>query len=278
MKVMVLVKANKDSEAGQMPSTELLTEMGKYNEELVKAGVMLAGDGLHPTSKAKRVAFNGKIREVIDGPFAETKELLAGYWMWQVDSLEDAVEWIKKSPFQEGELELRPVFEMEDFGDEMTPELRERETELANKIKLQSATVTPYLFFSGRCEEAFAFYEEAIGATIGFTMRFNEAPDSPPEGMLQHGFENKIMHGEMKIGQMTVYASDGCDDKSNFSGFQLALTVQTEDEARRAFEALAAGGNIMMPLGKTFFSPCYGQLTDKFGVGWMVMVPGEQPQ
>jgi hypothetical protein len=128
---MVLVKASKESEAGEMPSTELLTEMGKYNEELVKAGVMLAGEGLHPTSKAVRVKFNGSQRTVTDGPFAETKELLAGYWLWQCKSKEEAIEWLKKAPFDGGtEIELRPIFEMEDFGAQMTPELREQETRL----------------------------------------------------------------------------------------------------------------------------------------------------
>jgi len=127
---MVLVKASENSEAGVMPSEQELTEMGNFNEELVKAGVMLAGEGLHPTSKGVRVAFSGSERKVIDGPFAETKELLAGYWLWQVKSLDEAVEWIKRSPFQEGAIELRPVFETEDFDEEMTPELREQEERL----------------------------------------------------------------------------------------------------------------------------------------------------
>ena len=128
MRFMVIVKADKDSEAGIMPSTELLTQMGNYNEELVKAGVMLAGDGLHPTSKGVRVKFDGKKRTVIDGPFAETKELIAGYWLWQVRSKEEAIEWLKRAPFDSGaEVELRQVFEAEDFGAEFTPELRAQE-------------------------------------------------------------------------------------------------------------------------------------------------------
>lgn len=128
MRVMVIVKANEDSEAGVMPSQEILTAMGKYNEELVKAGVMLAGEGLHPSSKGKRVKFNGSNRIVTDGPFAETRELIAGFWLWQVKSMDDAVEWLKRAPFDGGtELEIRQVFEMEDFGDELTPELREQE-------------------------------------------------------------------------------------------------------------------------------------------------------
>jgi hypothetical protein len=128
---MVLVKANEDSENGVMPSTDLLTAMGNYNEELVKAGIMLAGDGLHPSSKGVRVRFSGSERTVIDGPFAETKELLAGFWIWQVKSMDEAIEWLKRAPFDGGtEIELRPIFEMDDFGAEMTPELREQEERL----------------------------------------------------------------------------------------------------------------------------------------------------
>jgi hypothetical protein len=135
MRVIVFVKATKESEAGQMPTTEILAEMGKYNEQLVKAGVMLAGEGLHPTSKGKRVKFSGSQRTVIDGPFAETKELIAGFWIWKVQSMDDAVEWLKKAPFGGGmEIEIRPIFEAEDFGSQLTPELREREERLRTQI------------------------------------------------------------------------------------------------------------------------------------------------
>src|SRR5207237_1140437 len=131
MRFMVIVKADKKSEAGVMPSRELLEKMGKYNEELVKAGVMLAGDGLHPSSKGVRVRFNGAKRTVIDGPFAETKELIAGYWLWQVKSKEEAIEWLKRAPFDGGaEVELRQVFEAADFGEAFTPELQAQEQRL----------------------------------------------------------------------------------------------------------------------------------------------------
>ena len=132
MKVMVIVKASPESEAGEMPSTELLAEMGKFNEALVRAGIMLAGEGLHPTSRGARVRFEGRERTVIDGPFGETKELIAGFWLWQVRNLDEAIEWIKRAPFDGGaEIELRPVFEADDFGDALTPELREQEARLA---------------------------------------------------------------------------------------------------------------------------------------------------
>ncbi len=135
MRVIVFVKATRESEAGQMPTTDILAEMGKYNEQLVKAGVMQAGEGLHPTSKGKRVKFSGSQRTVIDGPFAETKELIAGFWIWKVQSMDEAVEWLKKAPFGGGmEIEIRPIFEAEDFGNELTPELRERGKRLREQI------------------------------------------------------------------------------------------------------------------------------------------------
>ena len=140
MRFMVLVKANKDSEAGVLPDKKILTEMGKFNEELVKAGVMLAGEGLHPSSKGARVKFAGGKRTVIDGPFAETKELVAGFWLWQVKSKEEAIEWLKRAPFDETEVEIRQVFEAEDFGAEFTPELREQEERLRAQIEKQSTS------------------------------------------------------------------------------------------------------------------------------------------
>jgi len=136
MRVMVIVKANEESEAGIMPTQKMLADMGKYNEELVKAGIMLEGEGLHPTSKGKRVKFSGGNRIVTDGPFAETRELIAGFWIWKVKSMEEAVEWLKRAPFDGGtELEIRQVFEAADFGDEFTPELREQE----DRVRAQAA-------------------------------------------------------------------------------------------------------------------------------------------
>jgi hypothetical protein len=138
MRVMVMVKATKESEAGKMPGTELLAAMGNFNEELVKAGVMLAGEGLHPSAKGKRVRFSGKQRTVIDGPFAETHELVAGYWLWQVRSMDEAIEWVKRCPNPmegDSEIEIRPVFEAVDFGAEFTPELRAQEERLREQVE-----------------------------------------------------------------------------------------------------------------------------------------------
>jgi hypothetical protein len=138
MRVMVMVKATKDSEAGIMPSEELLRDMGNFNEELVKAGIMLAGEGLHPSSKGKRVRFSGKNRAVVDGPFAETKELVAGFWLWKVKSMQEAIDWVKRCPNPmpgDSEIEIRPIFEAEDFGAEFTPELREQERRVWEQAK-----------------------------------------------------------------------------------------------------------------------------------------------
>ncbi|WP_280152238.1 YciI family protein [Piscinibacter sp. XHJ-5] len=144
MRVMVMVKATRESEAGKMPSTELLAAMGRFNEELVKAGVMLAGEGLHPSAKGKRVRFSGSQRTVIDGPFSETKELVAGFWLWQVRSMDEAIEWVRRCPNPmegESEIEIRPVFEAEDFGAEFTPELRAQEERL--RAQTESAANKP---------------------------------------------------------------------------------------------------------------------------------------
>ena len=138
MRVMVIVKANEESEAGATPDEKMLTDMGKFNEELVKAGVMLAGEGLHASSKGKRVRFSDGKTTVIDGPFAETKELVAGFWLWNVKSMDEAVEWLKRAPFDQTEVEIRQVFEMEDFGAEFTSELREQEQRLRDQVDQQA--------------------------------------------------------------------------------------------------------------------------------------------
>jgi PhnB protein len=135
---------------------------------------------------------------------------------------------------------------------------------------MTGTAITPYLFFGGRCEEALAFYREALGAEVEMLMRYNESPELPPPGMLQAGFEKKVMHASFRVRGIPLMASDGCDDRSVADGFRLALALPTEADARRAFDALAAGGSVQMPLVQTFWSPCFGMLTDRFGVGWMV--------
>ena len=281
MRVMVLIKATGSSEKGDLPSEPLLAEMGRFNEELVKAGIMKAGEGLRPSSEGARVLFSGTRRTVTDGPFAETKELLAGFWLWEVKSMEEALDWVKRCPNpmpEDSEIEIRPLYEMKDFVDS-DPEGAEadREASLREAVAMQSRVVQPYLFFAGRCDEALEFYQQALGATILMKLRFSESPEPLPEGSLQAGFEDKVMHASFKVGDMMLMASDGCGDGTRFDGFRLALSVSDEADCDRAFAALAEGGRVDLPLAKTFWSPRYGMVTDRFGVGWMVMVRGEEP-
>jgi len=140
---------------------------------------------------------------------------------------------------------------------------------------MTKTTITPYLMFGGRCEEALEFYGRALGAEVEMLMRHSDSPESPPPGMLQPGFEKKVMHASFRVRGVQLMASDGCNDQSRFDGFRLSLAVPTEADARRAFDALADGGSVQMPLTKTFWSPCFGMVTDRFGVGWMVTVPGQ---
>lgn len=279
MKVMVMVKATPSSEAGIMSGEKfekMMQDMGRFNEELVAAKIMKAGEGLKPTSQAVRVHFSGDKRTVTDGPFAETKEQVAGYWIWEVKSMEEAIEWVKKCPnpmFEDSDIDIRPVYGMEDFAHaDPTGEVARGEERMLNAMASQEAIVHTYLFFGGRCDEALEFYKQAIGAKVGMVMRFNESPEPAPPGMLEPGFEKKIMHCEFTVGNATIMASDGCKSEGQLSGFRLTLTVPTAEEAKRLFKALADGGKVDMPLTPTFWSPLYGQVTDKFGVGWMVMV------
>lgn len=280
MKVMVIVKATASSEAGDMPTQELLAAMGDFNSELVKAGIMESGDGLKPSSEGYRVHFNGTKREVIKGPFVETNELVAGYWVWNVSSMEEALAWVEKCPNpmeEESDIEVRPFYSAEDFADiDTSGEISAQEETLQHKIAMQKATLNNYLFFSGRCEEALTYYEQHVGAKIGLKMRFSESPDPIPDGMVPPNFDDKIMHCEFTIGDSKILASDGCGDGDKLSGFSLALTVNTEADAHRVFSALAEGGQINMPLAETFWSPLYGQVTDQFGVAWMVMLPSTE--
>lgn len=285
MKVMVIVKATDSSEAGVPPTQELMNAMGEFNETLVKAGIMESGDGLKPSNQGFRVRFSGNKREVVQGPFIETNELIAGYWIWNVDSIEQAIEWVKKCPnpmLEDSDIEIRPFYSMEDYADwDTTGEIAEKEQCLRDTVTMQNsmqqATMNSYLFFSGRCEEALTYYQEHLGASISMLMRFSDSPEPLPEDALTPGFEDKVMHCEFSIANIKLFASDGCGDGTEISGFSLALTLNDPDEAHRVFNALAKNGQINMPLTETFWSPLYGQVTDQFGVAWMVMLPGEAP-
>lgn len=277
MKVMVIVKASEGSEAGELPTAELMAAMGEFNNALVDAGIMTSGDGLKPSKEGVRVRFKGEERIVTKGPFAETNELIAGYWVWEVTSMEEALEWVKRCPNpmnEESDIEVRPFYEMADFANiDPCGEILADEEQLRQKIAMQTAHVCNYLFFAGRTEEALEYYQQHLYAKVGLLMRFNESPDPIPDGAIPENFSDKVMHCEFSIGDMKIFASDGCGDDASFAGFSLSITIDSEQEAHRAFNALADGGTVRMPLQETFWSPLYGQVVDKFGVAWMVMLP-----
>lgn len=276
MKVMVMVKASESSEAGVMPDAKMFEAMGAYNERLVKAGIMQSGDGLKPSKEGFRVRFDGDERVVTRGPFVETSELIAGYWVWEVNSMDEALEWVKQCPNpmpDASDIEVRPFFEFEDFAEiDGAKESLDMEEGLRNQVAIQAGKVHTYIFFAGNAEEALDYYCEHLGAKLIMMMRLSDSPDPLPEGAIPPGFENKVMHAEMQLGNATIYVSDGCDDAASRGGFSQALTVATKDVARYAFDVLATGGEVTMPLEETFWAPLYGQVKDKFGLEWMVMV------
>ena len=275
MRFIVMVKATKDSEKGVMPSEKLLAEMGHFNEELVKAGVMLAGEGLHPSSKGARVRFSDAKRTVVDGPFAETKELVAGYWLWQVKSKEEAIEWVKRCPNPmpgESEIEIRQVFEAEDFGAEFTPELREQEDRLRAKIAAKVEPVptprgaTPYLIIKGAAD-AIAYYKKVLGAEL--VVRF----DAPDGG---------VMHAEMTVGPARFMLTEeraeyGARSPLTIGGSASTAVVHVPDVDKVVASAVASGAKITMPLADQFWGDRSASLVDPFGHNWMVATHIEDP-
>ena len=280
MRVMVLIKADKDTEAGVMPSEQLLAEMGKFNEELVNAGVMQSGEGLHPSSKGVRVQFSGRERSVVDGPFAETKELVAGFWIWKVGSMAEAIEWAKRCPNPTGEqcqIELRPVFEAEDFGAEFTPELRAQEDRLRAQIEQQNAAAkvqpvppakgaTPYLIVKG-APDAIAFYQRVFGAELKLRL---DAPDG------------SVMHAEMQVGPALFMLSEEQPQWGSLgplsvggSSSSAILYVPNVDEVVE--RAVAAGATVTMPVADQFWGDRSGHITDPFGHKWFISTHLEDP-
>lgn len=269
MRFMVIVKANADSEAGVMPSEQLLTEMTAFNRKLADAGMLLAGEGLHPSSKGARVRFNGDKRTVTDGPFPETKELIAGYWLLQAESLDEVIEWVKRVPNPDGEeseIEIRQVFEADDFGEEFTPEARAMEDRLRARVSLKE--VNTYIVFDGSCREAFEFYADILGGDIEDMIphRGTPAEEHVPEEWL-----DKLMHASMKLSGGRLMASDAPPGRfERPQGFSVNLSIATADEAERIFAALSEGGSVTMPIEKTFWATGFGMLTDRFGIPWMI--------
>ena len=281
MRFMVLIKADKNSEAGVMPSEELLAEMGRFNEELVKAGVMLAGEGLHPSSKGARVRFKGKERSVVDGPFAETKELIAGFWIWQVKDKAEAIEWVKRCPNPmpgESEIELRQVFEAEDFGAEFTPELREQEDRLRTQITEQqqakpavpgvppASGATPYLVVKGAAD-AIGWYQRVFSARLAFKL---DAPDG------------SVMHSELHVGPARFMLTEerlqhGARSPQTLGGSPTTQIVYVPDADAVYNAAVAAGATPGMPMGDQFWGDRSGSLTDPFGHQWFISTHKEDP-
>ncbi len=203
--------------------------------------------------------------------------MVAGYWVWEVKSLDEAKQWALRCPHpmpgvDGAVIEIRPYYTAEDFGAEYTEELQQQAQQTHATVEARGSFIQPYLFFGGRCEQALAFYAQVLGAKVQQQIRFHESPEPVPPGLLQDGFENKIMHASFTVGSTTIMASDGCNDRTGFQGFRLAYQTQTADHAKLVFAGLCEGGTVDMPLTKTFWSPLYGQCTDQFGVGWMVMV------
>jgi uncharacterized glyoxalase superfamily protein PhnB len=274
MKFMILVKATADSEAGVMPTQELLTAMGAYNEALVKAGIMQAGEGLHPSSKGARVRFSGNERTVVDGPFAETKELVAGFWMWKVKSRAEAIEWVKRCPnpmLTDSEIEIRQVFEAEDFGAEFTPELREQEDRLRAQINAVPPVppvrgAIPYLTIKG-ASDAIGFYQKVFGAEVVVRL---DAPDGTP------------MHVEMKVGPAHFMLTEerpqfGALGPLTIGGSASTATLYFPDVDPVFAAAVAAGAKSGMPLMDQFWGDRTGSITDPFGHQWMLSSHKEDP-
>lgn len=280
MRFMILVKADKNSEAGVMPGEQLLAEMGRFNEELVTAGVMLSGEGLHPSARGARVQFRGAERHVVDGPFAETKELVAGFWLWQCASLQDAIDWVKRCPnpmLGDSDIEIRQVFEAADFGADFTPELRAQEDRLRARIEAGAAApavppvpaprgAIPYLTVKG-ADAAIAFYQKVFGAQVVLRL---DAPDG------------SVMHCELRVGPAAFMLTEERAQMKAFGPLTLggsasSATLYVDDVDRVYAAALAAGATALMPLQDQFWGDRAGHVTDPFGHRWMLATHKEEP-
>jgi uncharacterized glyoxalase superfamily protein PhnB len=275
MRFMILIKADKNSEAGVMPDTRLLEAMGQFNEELVKAGVMQAGEGLQPSSKGARVRFQGHERSVVNGPFAGDKGLVAGFWIWKLNSLDEAIAWVKRCPNPTGEsseIEIRQVFEAEDFGAEFTPELREQEDRLRAQIESTQAKPTaavnpvppatgstPYLVIKN-AKDAIAWYQKVFGAQVVMQM---DAPDG------------KTMHAELQVGSAKFMLTEERAEHQALSpltlgGSSSSALLYVPDTDAIVNQAVAAGARVTMPVADQFWGDRSGHLVDPFGHQWFI--------
>ena len=274
MKFMIIRKADADTEANVMPSQQLLEDMGRYNEALAKAGALADGMGLKSSEHGFRVNFSDGKPVVTDGPFAETRELVAGFTLIEVASREEAVSWATQWPSLDGNgnacLEVRQVFEMEDF--EPGEGLAVHEA-LSERLARQPTSIGPYLHFKGDCAKAFHYYAHLLGGTIDFMTTFG---DSPEPGTVDEDWHEKIMHAHLNLGHMYLM---GCDAPPSWyqtpQGFSVQLAVESEAEATRIFTGLSSNGNVIMPLAETFWAKRFGMLIDQFGIPWMINFQGD---
>ena len=273
MRFMIIRKADADTEAGVMPGNDLLSAMARYNQSLIEAGMMLDGMGLHPSDKGARIQFKNGKPVITDGPFAETRELIAGFTLIQAKSKEEALDWVKRWPAEDANgnayLELRRVYEMEDFaaGDGIEQH-QQNAAQLAAQLSTQQLRLNPYLNFNGNCRIAFEFYEKVLGGRIENLMTFGESPmcsEVPKE--LHH----RVIHVRLNLGNAVLMGSDAPPHRFQPNqGIANNLQVPDPAEAERIFNALADNGTIVMPLATTFWARRFGALTDQFGIQWMI--------
>lgn len=266
MRYMMMRKADNITEQGIMPSNELLSDMGTYNERLLAAGVLVSGDGLKPTSQGFRIRFTDAEPEVIQGPFEDSGELLAGYTIIDVKSAEEAIEWAKQWPKSDAVacLELRPYYELDDFAPGSGIE---QHRALCEARARQPVGVCSYLAFPGTCREAMTFYAQVLGGQL-VVHSFGETPmaDQVPPGL-----QDRVANAELKLGAYTIMASDmmsGCDKP--VPGAVVQLYYEDMQMARDIFAQLSEGGSVEMPFDRSFWAQGFGTLTDRFGIGWMI--------
>lgn len=274
MKFLMIRRATADSEASVMPDEGLLAAMGRYNQQLVDAGVMRDGMGLKASSHGACIRFDKGRPVVSDGPYAETKELIAGFTLIEVDSKQEAIEWAKKWPVEDAdgnaEIEIRPVFELEDFqpGEGLTVHQN-----AATRLARQPQTMCSYLNFDGNCEEALRLYTELFGGQIDMIMRFE---GSPAEDYVPEHWRSKIMHAQIRLGKWMLMACDAPPGMYNKpQGVHVQMSVNSAEEAERIFSALSEGGTIEMKLEATFWAERFGMLIDRFGTPWMINFEGQ---
>lgn len=274
MKFLIIRRADADTEAGVMPEDSLLMAMGKYNQEMVNAGVFLDGTGLQPSDKGARIEFAGGVPTVTDGPFAETKELIAGFSVIEVASKEEALSWATKWPAQDAggaaRLELRQLFEMEDFEQGEGIAVHEK---VADQLARRPVSMSTYLSFNGDCAQAMHLYADVLGGHVDVMMTFDQ---SPAKEHVPAEWQEKIMHSQLSVGKWTLMGTDAPPDMYNKpQGLNVQMDVDSIENAERIFARLAEKGTVVMPMEQTFWAERFGALVDRFGIPWMINFEGD---